>query len=685
VQQYDLSVSGGTNLVRYFAAGGFQQSDGVESTNHLERTSGRLNLTITPSEKISLASSVGYSTGPVSLGVEGGFGGRVWTTVFANPNNLATDRRGFHSGLPEEYDRLYHLSQESNRLTASVQVTHDPLSWLSHRLSAGLDRTSERNVEFEPRIDELVPVPAHGSSALGYKSVNDRQVDFKTVDYAATASFDATPDVTSKTSFGVQYYRNSTGFVFADGEIFPTPGLSSINATTGARSTAEDFIEDATLGLYLQEQVGWRDRLFLTGAVRADDNSAFGENFDRVYYPKASVSWVVSDEPFMTIPFVSALKLRAAYGEAGKQPQTFSSLRTYDPATGPGGTAAVTLKELGNPDLGPERSSEIELGFDASLLRDRLGLELTYYRKTTTDAILDRDIAPSTGFSGTQFFNAGEIRNTGLEFLARATPVQGERFGWDMSFTIATNDNEILSLGVDELQFVTAGQYLRHQVGRPVGSWFEKRVVSAERTPAGDIDWTRVLCDNGAGGTMPCRGANGLWGGGDDAPAVFLGRPLPTVEGAFANTITLWNRLSLYGLVDFKRGNKKLDGNERIRCGLFFRCRENFVPEDYPAIRIARVTSENNLLDYQINDAGFTKLREVAVSYMLPDAWAARARASRASVSLAGRNLYTWTDYTGLDPEARYTAGTRGGNHGNWEQATLPQLTQWVLTLSVGF
>jgi hypothetical protein len=142
----------------------------------------------------------------------------------------------------------------------------------------------------------------------------------------------------------------------------------------------------------------------------------------------------------------------------------------------------------------------------------------------------------------------------------------------------------------------------------------------------------------------------------------------------------------LYALLDFKYGHKKLDGNTRVRCAFFGgRCRENFFPTEFDPKRIAGIQSNNNLVDYLIDDAGFTNLREVSVSFTVPESWARALRASRATVSLAGRNLHTWTGYGGLEPEAMFLGGTRGGDFSAWEQTVLPQLTSWIVAVNLGF
>ena len=129
-------------------------------------------------------------------------------------------------------------------------------------------------------------------------------------------------------------------------------------------------------------------------------------------------------------------------------------------------------------------------------------------------------------------------------------------------------------------------------------------------------------------------------------------------------------------------GHHKLDFSTFIRCTATGRCRENFFPTEFDPRRIAAITAGGNLVDFAIVDASFAKLRELSATYTLPDRWAAAHGASRASVSLAGRELHTWTRYSGLEPEAMYLGGTRGGNYGGWEQAILPQLSEWRVAVT---
>src|SRR6185437_14153196 len=165
--------------------------------------------------------------------------------------------------------------------------------------------------------------------------------------------------------------------------------------TTEARDTA---LESRSIGSYVEEEISLKDRLYLTGALRFDDNSAFGENFNATAYPKASVSWLLSDEPFFHAKAFNTLRLRAAYGASGQQPGTTDARRFFNAVAGKKdfvSNTGVSFGELGNPNLKPERSREFEGGIDAGLFKDRLSVELTYYHKLTKDALVERNVPPS--------------------------------------------------------------------------------------------------------------------------------------------------------------------------------------------------------------------------------------------------------------------------------------------------
>ncbi|MBA4157328.1 MAG: SusC/RagA family TonB-linked outer membrane protein [Gemmatimonadetes bacterium] len=684
VQSYNLNMSGGAENVRYYVAGDWDNEEGAERDNMLRRASARANLTINPYESLDVTGSFGYIRGRTDLSCEAGCGGTTWASYFSTPQfaQAGDVRRGARTLTPEAYWGIWDRFQDLSRTTASIQVNHRPLRWFTQRLNFGTDETREDNqtiAERSAQYQEWFP------TGTGGKTVGRRDATFLTVDYSGSVNLPLTEGLNSISSFGAQMYRRQTRFVSASGSDFALPGLRVINAAAQT-SAGETFVQNTTLGIFGQQQFGWRDRLFVTAGLRADDNSAFGEDFTIVTYPKVSATWVVSEEPFFTLPFVNTFRLRSAYGHTGQQPGAFDALRTFVAVAGPGDISTVSPGSVGNPELGPERASELEVGFDAGFLQDRLGVEFTFYNQRTRDAILLESVAPSTGFAGSRFINVGELANRGFEVMLRGQPYAGRNLSMDMTFSYSGSRSEVVDLG-GEQSIVESGFGIEHRLGMPVGGWYHRRIVSAEFNEAGEVNRASMLCDNGQGGTTACYSGNTVV-----APRVFLGQALPQNEGAVTTTFTLFERLRLYGMVDFKRGYQKWDHVTRVRCSLFRNCRENVAPLEFVS---TDPTSANNvqLAAYQtgdafgaeyINDSGFAKLREVSASYSLPANIAGRFGSSRASISVAARNLYTWTNWTGMEPEAMFLSGARGGFM-QLEQNHLPQLTQFVTTVNLSF
>ena len=685
LQDIQMSVSGGTSAVRYYVGGGYEENQGAERVNRLRRTNLRVNLQANPSPKVDLQTSLGYTTGRTYLPFESGGGGAVWGTVFSSPTFLYggvnvpsrtpnNPQLGFRSGPPNAYYEAYDVFQDADRFTGSFQFSNRPTNWLNHRLIVGLDRLAENNEDRTPRNDIIGATYASfagsGLPTAGAISASTRDVTLTSYDYVANADFKLRPSLKSVTSVGGQIYLRQSRLRSISGTTFPAVGLTSIASASIRNVSGDELVQNNTVGAFVQQQFVWNDRLFLTAAVRTDDNSAFGTNFDAVTYPKLSASWVLSEEPSLPIPaFFNQLRVRTAYGASGLQPGAFDAIRTY---TASGGF--LTPSSAGNPDLGPERSSELELGLDAGMWNDRVGVEVTYFSGSTKDAILSRQAPPSNGFPGLQLFNAGQVDRSGLEWLLRGTPLRRDNVSLELTLSGSVNSYNIASLG-GTTDFVSLSSNVAHKVGYAPGAWWDRRVVSANYD-ATTKRATNLLCDNGAGGTIGCA----------TAPRVFLGNSVPTQEGSFSAGLTLFRNLRVNAFVDWRGGYKKLDGNYRVRCGAFVLCRELYYPDEVQdKALLGAVQAGTAFTHHLISDASFARFRELAATYTLPQSFARRLGASRASVTIAGRNLGLWTNFPGIEPEASFNGGSRGGAFGQWEQSVLPQLRQFVTTVNFNF
>ena len=682
LQDYDLSMKGGSARTRYFVSGQYQRNQGIDVNNNVWRYNMRSNLGLQLSDKWSIDASLGYVKASIGLANDIG-SGTLFNTMFSTNVDIGGPRRGFRSSPPEVFHTRSVAEQGLDRFTGSVIVNHNPLDWLTQRLTLGLDQTQEVNSTTSYYLSGEDAAFFSPTSAMGSKSRDDVGATVNTVDYGITANASISPDISSATSFGLQYFRRATNTLGTTGSQFTGPGLTTLTGTALTHAT-EDIIENVTVGSYIQEQVGWKDRLFVTAALRVDNNSAFGEDFKWVTYPKGSVSWVVNEMPFWNVDAIGTLRLRAAYGASGHQPDAFAALRTFQPVTISGGEGGVTPQFVGNPSLKPERGRELEMGFDAGMFNERLGLHFNFYSGRTDDAILLKPLAPSNGFPGSQYVNAGSLKNRGVELTLDAQVVQRESFAWDVGFNISHNSNEVLDVsatasGIDDngasyIKFSsnldTPGIHLRHQEGYAAGSYFGRKIVSA-KLDADGIAYD-VMCDGGfrSSNPLPC----------DDAPDVFLGQTDPKVIGAVTNTFTFFRRLTVSAMVDWKKGFVHGENDTLVRCVLFQNCRAHFYPLEYDPVFVAGMQSAS-LHDFAAADAGFVKLRQVTMSYLVPEGFAGRIGAKSLRLTFAAINLHTWTNWTSLDPETYFLNNT----FDKWSQTFTPNPMSVSFTVNATF
>ncbi len=680
VWDVNLSARGGGAAFNYFLS--FEKADeqGVFRNNFARRTSGRANFGFTPTDNLSANVNVAYVreglriplNNNASNGIlRNGFRGRPG---FFGSNSWAEGFRGFSPPLSNQYDNTIN----GERTTIGLTLNYSPFDFWENRLTLGLDKNDRTLQEFY-RIDETGRSPWGATNSTGVIGRDLDAVHFWTVDYAGTLNYDISEDYSSSFSVGAQLNARQfeTHSVTGEGLIANSLNLVGAAAVTNADQT---FSEQTSLGFFVQEQIGWRDRLYGTVAVRVDDNSAFGDDFSLVVYPKASLSYVISDEDYFNVGWVDDLKLRFAWGQAGNAPAPFSADRTFGPDVTTVGDVPVNqlfADEYGNPDLKAETGQEIEVGFDASLLEGRIGLETTYYYQQTKDALIPIPTPRSSGFGGTFLTNIGEIKNQGFELLVTATPILTRNVQWDATLSLGTNSNELVSFG-DALPEITFGSFAsvqRHREGYPLGGFWS---VDVERDASGNPILT------GSGNATPvfdCR-----WEPSDptwteaECQETYEGPMLPTREIGFTNSVTLFGNLRVFGHLDYKGGHKQWCA----MCSIRNRIDRNTFEVQSPTIDAAeRAVWLSRQTRTHITDADFVKLRELSLTYDVPGDWAQRLRADRMSVTVSGRNLWTWTDYfEGFDPEVSFWSQS---NFTQLDYASLPTMRRWSVSSRVTF
>jgi TonB-linked SusC/RagA family outer membrane protein len=658
------SVRGGTDQVRYYVSGSSNNQEGFVDWNFNDMLQGRANIDVILSDNFDLAVS--------SMTMRSKHRAAQNPRPFSISNHVTyahagrTSSRGYYIAPPET-ERLVENGGEMNRFTSSLQLNHTAGPFRS-RVIAGYDRTDQILNEFFPPVVEGADHPDLGSFGLGQLTRTDLGVDALALEFGSSARFDLSPAWVSETAVGVQYNseRTTTGGVLASD--FAAVGLTAVGAAA-VRNASGTFIEDKSLGVYVQQQFEWENRRFFTVAVRGDDHSAFGANFDAAIYPKVSGAWVLSEESFWNVPLVTNFRLRGAWGKAGRQPAAFAAVSLYSPETGPEGGSSIIPSALGNPDLGPEVSTEIEVGFDAGLLDDRVSLTFTAYNKTTRNAILSEPASSSTGFLTSRQVNAGEINNRGLEFTIDAALLERGSLRWDMGFNLAYNRNRLVSLG--GLPETGGTRQLRE--GYPVRGYWAAEVVSATITGDPFLDpIIDPMCKQEDGSVEACDPSS-------DKDVWFKGNPDPAFIGALNSSIRLGD-IRLFANVEFKTGFHISStivgsGHSSFRNQLS----DTGFPQEgiAPDTRVLYLLNEQRSWSFEhmgVFPGGFARLRELSLQYDLPNALADRMGASRASITLGGSNLWylwiqapEWYSVPTQDPEmgnntSNQQYSTGGGN-----------------------
>jgi len=635
------NVRGGTSAVNYFISTSYSDESGILGYDQDKRFSARLNLEIMLSEKLTTSLRMGYVKGETRLGQTTLQNCAMCEIGWASPRNTAT--RGFRGSPPEEWSKSTARS-DVDRTTVSFETNYEATEWFRQRLIAGFDLNSEHFWELFPRQPEGAGHFWGAALGVGRKISNRSRRSNLTLDYAGTLSFSPRENWNSATSFGFQYYENLTEIQGGQANTFPAIPITTLSGGQTRLST-ETWLENASVGLYLQQQLDWQNRVFVTGAVRGDDNSAFGTEYDAAIYPKVSAAWVISEESFFNVDWMSEVRLRGAWGAAGRQPGAFDANRVYTPTIGYNDEPTLQPSAFGNPDLRPERSTELELGFEASFLEGRLTAVYTRFDRVTSDLIVARPIPLSTGFPGSQLANLGRVDSWGNEFTLDADLIRGRRFDFSVGTQFTTQRNEIKNLGGDE--FLPGQGMIQNRVGFSIGDLFMYRILDAQLGPNGNALPNTFICDGGAG-------SSGLEFGGApvpcaQAPRVRWGTTEPTWLLGVNLNASFMDRLRLYARIEGAGGHSNRGGNYLA----------GHTSQQATEAAVLRNDPQDNIFDaYRVLqrdpltffEMGFARLREVSASYTLPTSVVQRVGASRGSVTVGGRNLLMlWTAQEGWD------------------------------------
>jgi TonB-dependent SusC/RagA subfamily outer membrane receptor len=644
-QEYNLSVrasTGGPNAVNYFLSTSYGNEQGVLPDQSAQTTTVRGNLGFRPSRSLLVQFNNAF-TGRDIRWIPGGWNANGFTlNVMRGPFDYTQDRDSVF--LTE-----FLVKENQNHFISGLELAFTPTENLSAKAVVGLDYLDSDYTSTVSFGSLLVP---QGSRTARRFRNNNRQVDLQ-----STYSRRLFPWLTTASSVGGQMLDAQQLNVTGTSSRFAGPGSPTLN-TGSQQNASEARLRVVNAGFFFQELIGISDRLFVTAGMRLDGNSAFGSSFGLQRYPKISASYVLSDHAFWP-KVIEEAKLRVAYGVSGKAPGYFDALRTWTPISANDGNPGVSPVTRGNPNIGPERSGELEAGVEASALDGRLSVDMSVYRQKTSDALMRVPQDPSLGFIDGQIINIGTIRNRGYEIALRGTPYRRGEMSWELGLTASGNKSEMADLGGGPSVFVGAdlapGLWVKQGYAVP-GYWGPKLMNPDEI-------------------------------GAPKTQESYYGPVFPTRLMGLSTTITLRKGLSLSGLTEFQGGHYNLshtawrNAQRRVWPPCF-----SIVEKIEAQGRTGLTARERYECDpastsygAYISKADFWRLRSVALGWDVPQ----RLTANRGkwNVNVSGRNLFTSTDYVGIDPEV----SQNGDGFTRWEYYQTPVPRSFAVAIRTTF
>ena len=669
-----ISLSGGSENTKYYFSGGYYKNEGIIKNTDFRRFNFKARVEQIINEYITVIGGIAYTN---SFSNEKPNGNVFWSPINSVniTNNLYNieerDVNGNLKGVePTRVNPLsviedMSLTQAVSRTISDLQIKIKPTRGLSIDYILGIDNISQEGRNLIERYPYI-----SAQEGLGY--VGHAFANTFLINNDVNVSYQARlKDFSSLTVAGFNHqYQKVTG-LFNEGRDLLN-GITTINGAAVKLDPRYTSDLRQIFGAFLQQTFGYKNIFFLTGAVRVDGSTSFPEETREYLYPKLSGTWSISDMDFWKgtkSNWFSSARLRASWGLAGN----LSGIGSYDRfstylASNINGVATYNINTaLGNAFIEPERSSEFEVGTDLSFLNNKLGLVFTYYTKKIVDntLLVDRILAPSSGGS-TRVENVGNVTNEGWELGVKATPVSGKDLTWNILASVNHNKNLVTaSSQVTPIFLANAGGspsaiLAGYPVGVFYGNYFE-RDKSGNLTL--DASGRPIAAVNNPVDKVLLRQA--------------LGDPNPDWIVSFSNSLD-YKKLSFSFLFDGALGQEVFNADRRTRQGVGIgdyseKEIKGILPRGY-------IFSIYNTEEWRVEDGSYIKLREVALSYQLPS-FVKFIKSS--SISLVGRNLVSFDNYDGYDPETNAGGNSsvlRGIDFGN-----VPIPRTYQLTFRAGF
>jgi TonB-dependent starch-binding outer membrane protein SusC len=693
MQNADISVSGGNQNNKYYISGSYNKQDAQFLSTDFERIALRTNFDNKVNEKISFETRFNFSTVKQRAPISFGFNTNnvvvqaVGIQPFNDPyfSNGSINNAFFYPGPlgsnsnPLWVNSVNPATSLTNQFIGSFAVNYAITNDLTFRSSYALDYSVIDEQAFsDPRT------PAGGANNGVVTSLNTT-VSNLTVDQTLTYNKTFNDIHNINAIGGFSYRREITQGFNATGIGIAAPSFNqTLNGTT-PNAVASAFGIFKLTGLFARLNYTLNDKYILSATLRRDGSSRFGSGNKFGYFPAFSAAWKMHEEGFMQgiANVVSELKPRASFGITGNQDiGNFSSLNLFTSAVafGYNGNGGISFNNLGNPNLQWEKNQSVNFGLDFAFTSSRrVTGSVDYFIRTTKDLLLPQILPSNSGFTAITE-NIGELENRGWEFLVSTQNLVGE-FKWSTDFNITFLKNEVTRL-------INEGEDLPNNglwVGKPLGQQFQVRYAGVNPADGrsmwldvnGNITYSpvandRVFMTRGSGSALVPEYYGGLTNTisykGVELSAFFqfnVGQLAFSNFAAFSASDFRFETNQLGEIKDRWQQPGDITSIPRLYPG-------GQEPGSAPSWQGDGQTGHDRFID----DASYLRLKQVQLSYQLPSSWISKLKLSSAKIYCQGVNLWTLTEYTGLDPE--FTAGAT-------DIGVIPQGKSFIAGVQLGF
>jgi TonB-linked SusC/RagA family outer membrane protein len=656
VSDVNLTMSGGNERVKYYLSGSNFDQSGIVLGSGYRRQAGRLNMDVNATDKFFMSSSIGLTRenndripGDQSLDgvVTNAIGMQPMRPVFGSAYGFGGKPEGLNYSNPVAIANYNFDTYKTQRALGNLNARYlfNNKFSLDGRVGADLYGIDELTWG-SPKVDNTYASSANGVGRTGH-STNTKYVTeaFATVEPFSTS--------TSRLSVigGASAEWNHRDLEYIRGEGFPTGFSTYVRNAANITSWDGSTTDNNLVSFFSRANWSYGEKYLLSASVRSDGSSRFGSSNRYGFFPAVSAGWNVTNESFATgLSRLATLKLRASYGVTGNQgigDFASLSLATGSPYSGAPG---VAISQLGNPNLRWETTKELDLGADLSMLDSRVSVIADWYNRNTSDLLVQRPVPATSGFT-TIWDNIGAIRNRGVDLGLHTVNLEGgpHGFGWTSDLNVTWNSNEVTALYGGQPSTYTVSSRVTSivAVGQPIGEFYLYKFRNVDPTTGNAVFWKA----NGTDTTMSPVSAD----------LGFAGSPQPKYYGGFTNTFT-YRSLDVRGFLQFSQGNKVFnmmriftdDGGYSYDNKSTLELNRWQKPGDItnePRMSYDGTSGARVMSDRMVEDGSFIRLGEVTLGYHLPERFAARAGMNDARLFVSGRNLHTWTKYSGYNPD----------------------------------